>query len=60
MSEVLAGDFHILFASPEAVLNEDCRKKLLMNTNFYEKIIGIVVDEAHVVVKWYVCYKNFS
>uniref|UniRef100_A0A7M5WKW4 Helicase ATP-binding domain-containing protein n=1 Tax=Clytia hemisphaerica TaxID=252671 RepID=A0A7M5WKW4_9CNID len=45
-----AGEITILYAMPENLLEEKFRSFLL--DKFQERIIGIVVDEAHLVPKW--------
>ena len=45
-----------LFASPEAlIVGSRWRKLLLENDDIFVYILGIVVDEAHCIVKWYHC-----
>ena len=43
----------IVFSTPESLLSEKWRKSLL-SEEIKKRIIGVVVDEAHLVVKWYV------
>ncbi|XP_066936308.1 ATP-dependent DNA helicase RecQ-like [Clytia hemisphaerica] len=45
-----AGEITLLYSSPECLLEEKFRTFLL--DKFQERIIGIVIDEAHLVVKW--------
>ncbi|XP_066925047.1 probable ATP-dependent DNA helicase RecS [Clytia hemisphaerica] len=49
MEAVKLGNFDILFSSPECLLEEKFRHVLLMLS---PRVIGIVIDEVHVVVKW--------
>ena len=43
----------IIYSSPESLLDDSQRQKII-SISFY--ILGVVVDEAHLIVKWYVFY----
>ena len=49
IEEVARGNFDLLFSSPESLLKEKCREILL---SLSPRVVGIVIDEVHVVVKW--------
>ena len=42
-------NFELLFSSPECLLEETFREFLLQLSS---RVVGIVIDEVHVVVKW--------
>ena len=43
-----------MFTSPEALLNSEDSKKLLLCDDFVERVVALVVDEAHCIAKWLV------
>ena len=45
--------YSLLFCSPEAIVNSKWRE-LLQQPAIYDRIVAVVVDEAHCVSKWYV------
>ena len=46
--------FDLIFTHPEVLVDNKKVSKLLKTTSFKEKIKAIVVDEAHLVIDWYV------
>lgn len=46
------GNFSIVFASPEVILNNITRREMLHTELYKKNVFGIVTDEAHVVPKW--------
>lgn len=56
--DVIASDEHnakysLLFCSPEALVSSKWRE-ILQQSHIHDRIVAIVVDEAHCVSKWYV------
>lgn len=51
-ADVLAGKFQILFFTPEALLMNKRWRQLIKSEQYQERIKGLVVDEAHTVIKW--------
>ena len=49
--ETADGEFQLLFMSPEALL---AKREVFTSTVFCDNLSGIVVDEAHLILKWYV------
>ena len=46
--------FDLIFTHPEVLVDNKKVSKLLKTTSFKEKIKAIVVDEAHLVIDWFV------
>ena len=56
--DVIASDEHnakysLLFCSPEALVSSKWRE-ILQQSHIHDRIVAVVVDEAHCVSKWYV------
>ena len=49
---VCSGDFQLVFLSPESLLTDDRWRDMLQNSVYQERLVGLVVDEAHCVKKW--------
>ena len=52
IERVLAGDISVVFASPEALLQQRDGRKLILSAYVQRNIIAVAVDEAHCIVKW--------
>lgn len=50
--KVEEGRYSVLFCAPEAIISTDKWKEILMSSPVNERIVAIVVDEAHCVSKW--------
>ena len=50
ISEINEGKYSMVFLSPELLVGR--WRKLLEIPVYQEKLIGLVVDEAHCVLKW--------
>ena len=48
---VLSGIYQILFTSPETLLDQDWRD-VFQNRLFIDRLVGIIIDEAHCVKTW--------
>ncbi|XP_060586522.1 ATP-dependent DNA helicase RecQ-like [Ruditapes philippinarum] len=46
------GEFSIVFAHPEALLNTNSGKDLLIDSVFLENVAAVVIDECHIVEEW--------
>ena len=46
------GDFMYVFISPESILSNECWRCMLEKKSYQERLVGIVVDEAHCIVEW--------
>ena len=51
-------EFQLIYAHPEALVESNQVLKLLKKEEFQNRIRAIVVDEAHLVVDWYVHVLN--
>ena len=51
MDIIKSGDLDIMYSSPECLLANSFRE-VLLSTVYQGRVIGIVVDEVHLVVKW--------
>lgn len=51
-SGVVAGDFQLIYMSPESLLCVLKWREMFRSTVYQENLIAIVVDEAHCVEKW--------
>lgn len=49
---VSEGKYSLVFASPEALLNSKTWRSMLSSPVYREKLVGLVVDEAHCVTSW--------
>ena len=47
-------NFQLIYAHPEALVEDKAVMQLLKTKEFQRRVRAIVVDEAHLVVKWYV------
>ena len=50
MDEVLHGDYNVLYMSPEMLVKKG--REILSNDTYKERLVGLIIDEAHCVVKW--------
>ena len=50
MDKVLHGDYNVLYMSPEMLVKKG--REILSNDTYKERLVGLIVDEAHCVVKW--------
>jgi ATP-dependent DNA helicase RecQ len=46
------GDFMYVFISPESILSNERWRCMLEKKSYQERLVGIVVDEAHCIVEW--------
>ena len=51
------GDYSFLFTSPESIL-KTYRSEVMM-PSFQKRLVCVVIDESHCIVKWYVCLYGF-
>jgi len=54
VAEVIAGRIQLLFISPESILNNKLFRGMLVSDQYKDKLVAVVVDEAHCVKTWYV------
>ena len=59
MTNVRKGLVQLLFISPESLLSNPQWREMLQLPVYQEKVVGLVVDEAHCISMWYVnIYRN--
>jgi len=46
------GRYQVLFFSPEALLCSNAWREMLQSTFYQDNVVGLVIDEAHLVKKW--------
>ena len=51
---VSLGQYQLIFISPELLLSSDFWHDILRSPLYQECLVGLIVDEAHCVKKWYV------
>ena len=49
---VLKGEAQLVFISPESILNNEQYRSMLLSGVYKEKLVALVVDEAHCVKTW--------
>ena len=52
VSKVLNGDVQIVFISPENLINNKSYRDMLLSEKYKNKLVGLIVDEAHCVKTW--------
>ena len=50
---VLRGDYQLIYISPESLLRVLQWREMFRSDIYQSNLIGIIVDEAHLVDKWY-------
>ena len=50
--DVIQGCFRLLYTAPEAILDREVWKQLLVKYPLSSTVVGVAVDEAHCVFKW--------
>ncbi|KAH3708721.1 hypothetical protein DPMN_068180 [Dreissena polymorpha] len=54
IQNIAEGEFAIVLARPEALLNTVSGKDLLSKRQFIDHVKGVVIDECHIVKEWLV------
>ncbi len=49
---VLSGDVQLVLITPESLISNDTYRNMLQSTQYREKLVALVVDEAHCVKTW--------
>ena len=52
VQQVLAGDVQLVFISPESIINNPTYRNMLLSAPYKEKLVALIVDEAHCVKTW--------
>ncbi len=51
-SDMSSGQFSLLYSAPEAILDREAWKHLLVQRPLCDTMVAVAVDEAHCVYKW--------
>ena len=54
--DVLAGKYQLVLFTPEMLVEKKAWRKMLLGDVYSTRLRAFVVDEAHTVKKWSVCY----
>lgn len=52
ISTIVGSGVTHIFGSPEAIVGSKKWRSLFMDDSFISRIVAIVIDEAHCIVKW--------
>ena len=50
--DIQLGAYRLLFSAPEAIVDNECWRELLLEQPLCHQVVAVVVDEAHCVYKW--------
>ena len=51
-AEICAGNYQLVYCSPESLLTDNRWRDMLQSPIYCERLVGLVVDEAHCVKSW--------
>ena len=51
-ADICSGKYQLVFISPESLLVESRWRDMLQSPIYCERLVGLIVDEAHCVKKW--------
>ncbi len=57
---MIEGNFSLIFSSPESWILNPKWQAVLASTLYQDNLVFIVIDEAHVTYKWWVCIQGFG
>ena len=52
VKRVLKGEVQLVYISPENILNNRRFRDMLQKSNYQQRLVAVVVDEAHCVQMW--------
>ena len=55
-SDTMNGKFAVVHISPELLMQKVKWMDMLRSKEFQNNLVGLIIDEAHCVKKWYVIY----
>ncbi len=58
--EIMEGNFSLIFGSPESWILNPKWWAMLASTLYQDNLVAVVIDEAHVAYKWWVCINGFG
>ena len=50
--QILKGQFHVIYSSPESLLTTDKWRNMLRSKVYSDNLVGLIVDEAHCIHSW--------
>ncbi len=50
--DILRGEYHVVYASPEAILKNPQWRNMVSSEEYVRNVVAIVVDEAHCITSW--------
>lgn len=56
ITRVLRGDVQLLYISPESLICNPMYRNMLLSPIYKDKLVALVIDEAHCVKTWSVSY----
>ncbi len=51
---VLKGKYQLVFIGPESLIRNLRWREMLRSDTYHQNLVGLAIDEAHCVTKWYV------
>lgn len=60
LDNVIHGRYSVLLCHPEALLNTKKGYSLLIDPAFKKNVVGVVIDECHIIEKWYAIHFTIS
>ncbi len=58
--EIMEGNFSLIYGSSESWILNPKWRAMLASTLYQDNLVAIVVDEAHVAYKWWVCIHGYD
>ncbi len=58
--EIMEGNFSLIFGSPESWILNPKWQAMLASILYQDNLVAIVIDEAHVTYKWWICIHRFG
>ena len=49
---IQSGAYRLLFSAPEAIMDSECWREILLEEPLCHQVVAVVIDEAHCVYKW--------
>lgn len=53
LNNVIHGQYSVLLCHPEALFNTKKGYSLLIDPVFKNSVVGVVIDDCHIIEKWY-------
>ena len=53
ITRVIKGDIQLVYISPESLVCNPVYRNMLLSPTYKEKLVALVIDEAHCVKSWY-------